>query len=208
MWGTTPEQYKEYLFQIQNNNKPKHAILLPNQEKIYKIDLNTREVEAPEYLSILYDKYAETIYFKMNRYYDNMDLTETTGLIQFYNHAKDQNDLNSHVYIIPYFDAVTYKQTDEILIPWMIDERVTAQQGAVTFAFKFYKLNDQKQYIYNLNTIPAKSKVLPTLSDGYIENDKGDEFPIISQNTSAYLEIWQAIQELRNTNDIYWITPQ
>jgi hypothetical protein len=38
-------------------------------------------VEAPPVLGVKKDHYAETLYFSVDRYYDNMDLASTTCLI-------------------------------------------------------------------------------------------------------------------------------
>lgn len=58
---TTPQDYNSKLHLINNANKPSVAVLLPSDEKIYNINLSERKIEAPEYLSIEKDHYAETI---------------------------------------------------------------------------------------------------------------------------------------------------
>ena len=78
---TTPEEYIAKLYLIQNNNLPTVALLLPSDETIYNIDLNSRTIEAPEFLSTETDHFAETIYFKVDRYFDNMDSTKTICII-------------------------------------------------------------------------------------------------------------------------------
>ena len=67
---TTPKDYYSLYHRIQSENAPSIAVLLPTDERIYKIDLNARTVEAPEYLSVEKDHRAETIYFTVNRFYD------------------------------------------------------------------------------------------------------------------------------------------
>ena len=58
---TTPEDYLKYLHLIQNENFPKQAILLPTDETIYEIDLNSRIIKAPKILSAERDHQAETV---------------------------------------------------------------------------------------------------------------------------------------------------
>ena len=41
---TSPLDYYNALLQIKDKNKPNYAILLPTDETIYDIDLNTRKV--------------------------------------------------------------------------------------------------------------------------------------------------------------------
>jgi hypothetical protein len=55
--------------------------LLPNQEKIYTIDLEQRTIETPEFLSIENDHASETVYFKAARHYDCIDLADTICVI-------------------------------------------------------------------------------------------------------------------------------
>ena len=101
---TTAEEYYSHLFQIQDHNAPSLALLLPRDEIIYNIDLNTRKIEAPDVLSAQYDHYAETIYFSVDRYFDNMDLTNTVCVVQFIN---EKNEEEGHLYVVPFYD-ITY----------------------------------------------------------------------------------------------------
>ena len=71
---TTPLEYYSNLNLVLNENPPIYA-LLPNAEKIYNIDLNTRIIDAPEFLGVNKDHKAETIYFIVDRYNDYMDLS-------------------------------------------------------------------------------------------------------------------------------------
>ena len=41
---TSPEDYQKHLYEIQNNNFPTKAILLPTDETIYEVDLNKRTI--------------------------------------------------------------------------------------------------------------------------------------------------------------------
>ena len=97
---TTPKEYYDLLYRIQDENKPSLAVLLPNDEKIYEIDMNSRKIEAPKYLSVELDHRAETIYFKVGRYYDNIDLANMTCVVQYIN-AKGEG----RVYPVPFYDV-------------------------------------------------------------------------------------------------------
>ena len=78
----TPEEYKEYLYEVQKNNFPKKETLPTTiYDKIHPIDLSSRIIDSPEYLSVMKDHKAETIYFSVKRYMDYMDLAETVCLI-------------------------------------------------------------------------------------------------------------------------------
>ena len=82
---TTAEDYYGLLYKVQDKNAPSIAVLLPTDEKIYEVDLNTRQIEAPEYVSVSSDHLAEVIYFKCPRFYDGVDLAETTCVIEYVN---------------------------------------------------------------------------------------------------------------------------
>ena len=81
---TTPRDYYNLYHRIQSENAPSLAVLLPTDEKIYNVDLNARTVEAPEYLSVEKDHRAETIYFKVNRFYDLLG-TGMANLVYVFN---------------------------------------------------------------------------------------------------------------------------
>ena len=174
---TSPIDYYSKILQIKDFNKPQYALLLPSDETIYEINLNTREVKAPKFLSLNTDHYAETIYFKVDRFFDNMDLADTVCVISFVNDGVKKltgTEDEGHVYLVPFVDIFTCKDEGKMLIPWQISNTVAAAPGNITFSFRFYKLDDTgKNFVYSLNTLEAKSKVLSTLDLKLPENDEG-----------------------------------
>lgn len=155
---TTPQDYLSKLHLIEKSQETQTAILLPSDEKIYKVDLNTRTVEAPQFLSIAKDHYAETIYFEMDRYYDHIDLATATGIVQFENAKKEL-----HLYKIPLIDITT--KPGKIIFPWCIDGAATAAAGAIKYSFLFYNVTispngGEAKFEYSLNTQTATSKIL------------------------------------------------
>ena len=121
---TTSQEYYNLLHQIQDENAPSIAVLLPGTENIYEIDLNKRTIESPEFLSVSRDHKAETIYFKCPRYFDNIDLTNLVCVVEYINANGD-----GRVYAVPYYDVDSFSLLDEendiyepmILFPWCID---------------------------------------------------------------------------------------
>ena len=109
---TTPKEYYSYLHRLQTENPPSLAVLLPSEEKIYNIDLNTRRIETPEFLSVEKDHHSETVYFEVNRYFDNFDLAQTVCLIQYINAAGE-----GRVYPVPFFDVDTKAPENKMLFP-------------------------------------------------------------------------------------------
>lgn len=153
---TTPQDYYSKLHLIQDTNKPSIAILLPSDEKIYNIDLNTRTIEAPQYLSVEKDHMAETIYFLVDRYFDHIDLSTTTCIIQYVNAKREPR-----IYAVPFMDITTFE--GKILFPWCIEGEATKAAGNIQYSIKFYNTFKDAQgnilFDFNLNTTIASSKI-------------------------------------------------
>jgi hypothetical protein len=200
---TTPEEYLAKLHLIQNNNFPTTAILLPSDETIYNIDLNQRTIESPEFLSVATDHYAETIYFRVARYFDNMDLTNTVCLIQYENANavnEDGEPAGGFCYLVPFYDIEHFKETDEILFPWAIGGPATAAAGKITFSVRFYRVSaDGEELVYNLNTKPAVSKIL----HGMNVITKDNENFVLADTTVEM--IYQEIDMIRSGAILTWV---
>ena len=50
---TTPSDYEEKLWELQSNAPTQTAILLPKDEKIFEVNLNTRKINVPKFLSLI-----------------------------------------------------------------------------------------------------------------------------------------------------------
>lgn len=158
------------LYDIQARHAPSN-VYLPFAHNIYEVDLNTRKINGPAYLSVHRDHKAEVIYFKLDRYFDYMDLSNTVCIIQYL--IPDENI--PRIYIVPFFDTSTYFKDNKILIPWVVGGAVTSKAGKVEYSIRFYKIqrendNDIK-LVYNLSTLPTTSEILYSLEgDGEIMN--------------------------------------
>ena len=160
---TTREEYLKNLVKIQLMENGDIFFPIPETEKIYKINLNTRTIEAPAYLSVTDDHEAEIIFFEVDRYFDLKDLATTTCIISYINAAGE-----NFIYSIPYID--TTSKENKILMPWIITSDVSWKAGSVKFAFKFYEIDSKTlDFTYVLNTQPATTKVLQGLELKYID---------------------------------------
>ena len=84
---TDPSEFKQRLKEIQNSAKITFAHL-PSNEPRFIIDANSREINIPfefSFLGVIGDHKAETIYFEIDRYFDDEDLSTHTCVIQFVN---------------------------------------------------------------------------------------------------------------------------
>ena len=194
---TTPKDYQSLLYLIQDPNRPTKIIQLPVDETIYEVDLNTRKIAAPEFLSVEKDHRAEWIYFKVDRWFDNTDLSTVNCIFQ-YNNADKNPKKKGYIYAPPFIDVTTYADEGKIIIPWCIEGPATAYAGKVEFSIKFYKMSSDGSLIYNLNTQPAVSKVLQGM-DVFEETEN-----YIYEQTTVE-EIYARIEEISRQNDIYWL---
>ena len=191
---TTPKEYYDLLYRIQDENKPSLAVLLPNDEKIYEIDMNSRKIEAPKYLSVELDHRAETIYFKVGRYYDNIDLANMTCVVQYIN-AKGEG----RVYPVPFYDVETYADENMMLFPWCIDGEATKASGNVTYSVRFYDIDESATYMrYNMSTLTSKSEVLHGISSK-TDIDESNDYLLNFKD--------QILAQLKKVSeyDLYWI---
>lgn len=195
---TERPEYLDLLYKIQDENKPSLAILLPGSEKIFNVDLATRTIEAPEYLSVETDHRSEVIYFRTGRYFDNIDLTNTVAVVQYINAAGE-----GRVYVVPYYDVDTLSETNEMLFPWEIDGEATKVAGDVKYSIRFYVLDSNKvdkKLIYNLSTLAATSKVL----HGIKIDPEELEVPDRNYATTLFDEIAAKAKEIAD-KDVYWV---
>lgn len=176
-----------------NNNKPILSIILPSDERTFDVDLSKREIYVPTFLSVAKDHRAETVYFLVDRYYEQQDLADTCCMIEFINAAGEGG-----FYPVPFYDISTYKIEGKMLIPWSIEGFVTRVAGPVQFALRFYRLNETGQsFVYNVRTKVATAEVLNGLDESVIHAAGMDE----DQSVAFELHLNEKIE--RNTHTIY-----
>ena len=194
---TNSQDYEEMLWQLQQDTPTKQAILLPTDEQIYDINLNTRTISVPKFLSVEKDHHAETVYFKFNRYYDHIDLSTMCCVIEYTNAAG-----KSYVYPVPYQDVRTFADYSQVIIPWCIQGPATAEAGTIKFAIRWYQVNDNKQLSYSLRTLVAQSQIL----QGQNEESSELDYENIDLDSNL-LELIQEIQYAYENNvlALYWV---
>lgn len=155
----SPKEYSDLLYRLNDPNLFANMIQIPDDERIYEINLNTREIEAPEFLSVSSEHNAEIIWFKMDRFFDNIDLYNATCWIQFINANGEELFCAAPITV-----ALEKFGNEKVLIPWPVNSAVTKKSGTIKFSFQFFKLSeDHLRFLYLINTKPATSKVLPGL---------------------------------------------
>lgn len=198
--------YEDLLFDIQKSFEESTHIaeLLPSSEdQIFDIDLNTRTIEVPQFLSVRYDHNAEIIYFRCARYLDNMDLVNTVCIIEYIN-AEGKPGL----YWVPYYDISKYSkdendslvETPVVLIPWSVGGLATAASGLITFTVRFYKLAaDRKTFLYNMSTRPTEGEILHGMD---LTDEELEDFKI---EPSIVEQIYADLDRMQDNAIAYWI---
>lgn len=194
MATVSEKEYLEQLHQIQSQNPPSIA-LLSNAEIIYDVDLSTRKIDSPKFLSVSRDHKSETIYFRVDRYFDYMDLTNTVCIVQYIT-----SDGKPHIYAVPFYDVITEGHNNKILIPWCIDGAATFSSGKIQYALRFYIVESREDgyYLtYNLNTLPATSQIL----NGMDVQENVEDFDITAEGYDTLLAL---MNEVKQDAGVFW----
>lgn len=190
---TSAHEYLSRLQEIRNENLHTEVLQIPSDELIYAVDLNSRTIDTPVYLSTETDHTAETIFFIVDRYYETYDLSQATCIIEFIN-AKNEPG----IYLVPIYDLETYAEDGKMLIPWVIQGKATKAAGTIKYAIRFYHLNKverpegtetgtEYEYDYIINTQVAQSKILKGMGETFLEDASNPLEEITSVDTWALL---------------------
>ena len=162
---TTAEEYKQALLDIQQGTTVVHTTL-PATEPRFHVDLDTRTITIPDEFKFLATKKetkAETIYFVCDRYFDDIDLSTKTCVVQWIN--TDGSTTNRGLYPVTELDIDSVD--GKIVFGWQIQSESTQIPGKIEFAFSFYKIGEdelgENVFKYNLTTLATSSLILDTL---------------------------------------------
>ena len=210
---TSAYEYLSHLQEIQNINLRKERLNIPEEEPVYEINLNSRSIETPTFLSVETDHTAETVFFKVDRYFDTIDLADSTCIIQYVN-AKGK----SYIYAVPVYDTQTLAAEGKMLIPWVIQGPATVSAGTIRYAIRFYHLKKEPITIqsggesiptgeynyyfdYIINTLPSTSRILSGLGDkGYTIAEGVFEEELNKQTATSLEQILARLTVLENSD--------
>lgn len=137
--------------------------MLPLDEEPLEVDATNRTIKIPANFSKLVgvkgDHTAEIVYFKINRYFDAIDL-DTQKVCVEWRHSKDPE---SHISGIFVKDQVS--QPGYLLLGWIIEDDMTFEPGTLEFALRFYSLDEETEKVsYSFSTLPAKMVISDTIA--------------------------------------------
>lgn len=176
---------------------------IPPGEQVYKIDLDSRDIEAPKFLSVFMDNDAEVIWFSVDRFHDDVDLYGATCYILY------KNALNEQFVCVTVPQVIPESNHDKMYIPWPVGISATKAAGKVTFSFQFFKLSEDEQTVYySINTKPATSQVLNGLHvdpvDDFIEYDSNIN-PQYSEFLTTFNKLATDYSTLSKDYNLYWL---
>lgn len=161
------EEYFSYIKELSRLDKK--FTMLPLDEDIFEIDLDTRAITVPSTfakngISVQGDEVAEVVYFKCNRYFDSVDLSTRDIFIQWESAAKDADGNVIKGVSVPWVIDLETGYPDYIIFGWPLSTKITAAPGTVKFAVRFYEWNaDLQQITYSLSTLTQTATIKPSL---------------------------------------------
>ena len=213
---TDPSEFRQKLQEIQNSANVTFTHL-PSNEPRFIIDANSREINIPfefSFLGVIGDHKAETIYFEIDRYFDDEDLSAHTCVIQFVNKNLKTLECNEGLYPVTTMDVNSID--GKIIFGWNIMNDVTQIAGDIHFSIRFYSIDSNNKFTYNFNTLTANSIILDTLdvkhtsiieispSELQVWNDKMNQMNLKAeqalQETSEILQTYEiaSVDEINN----------
>lgn len=201
--------YIEDLIKIkkgENTTYGRKYSILPIQEDYFEIDANTRTITVPEVfrkngLGVMGDNTAETIYFKINRYFDAMDLNTADIYIQWENSNGDKGISKEWVRDIDTFD-------DFMVFGWVLGNNITKSSGTIKFSIRFIKTKqgqtpDEKIVTYSFSTLNAHALINPALDfdvntlayDDTLNNILANNFQNTNTKTDSDISVFKYIHD-------------
>lgn len=148
---------------------PGKFFLMPLDEPLFEIDANKRTISIPSDFSkngigVRGDHMAETLYFKIDRYFDHQDLFQVDEIIINWQFRPANASRNAE---IPMHTSLAFAPDDEyipgyVVFGWVIDQNMTPSKGTLSFSIGFVKKEDSR-YQYALNTTIASVNVNDSL---------------------------------------------
>ena len=143
---------------------------LPLDEEVMKVDGNTRDIIMPQTFlkngfSVQGDKFAETVYFVVDRFFDATDLDTCEIYIQWTN-AGGKSGVSA-----PWVVDIE-SESNKIIVGWALSSDITEAAGNLRFALRFFKWDNEtnKTLNYSWSTLTQTAVVKPSLDFNFRES--------------------------------------
>lgn len=163
---TSLDEYFSYIEDLNIINR--RYTILPLDEDPFVIDANTRTITVPKSfrdngISVQGDEAAETIYFKIDRFFDATDLDMMDIYIQWRSSEVDENGKPVEK-VSPIWVKDIESQPGYIIFGWAISSKATAVEGKIQFSVRFFKYDEEEERLtYSLATLPCTAEIKPSL---------------------------------------------
>lgn len=187
---TTLEEYFSWLKVLGNTDK-KYTVL-PLDEEHFEINANTRAINIPASfkkngVAVQGDDLAEVLYFKIDRYFDFMDLNNTEILIQWETpKGADGTTIKS---VSPAYHRDITSEPGKLIFGWALSDAITANPGTLKFSVRFFQWGkpgeagveegQEKVLLYSFGTLTASVTIQPSIvldieNEDYVIDDAGE----------------------------------
>jgi hypothetical protein len=158
-------------------------LMLPLDETPFEINANSRQITVPDNfrkygVSLHGDQIAETLLFRVDRFFDFQDLLNTTILVQWTRPGKEAESEREGVSLITLVDYET--EPGKIWFGWPLTSDITKEAGELKFSVRFLRKNSSSGNIsYSLNTLTTQVTIKPALHPNLNNNLTMDEASIL-----------------------------
>lgn len=174
MYGiTTLEEYFSWISNLGRINR-KYTIL-PLDEDHFEINANTRAINIPANfkkngVAVQGDDLAEILYFKIDRYFDYMDLNNCDIYIQWET-PKDANGVTKKSVSQAYVRDID-SEPGKLIFGWAISDAITGLSGNLKFSVRFFEWENPeevetggaKTLAYSFSTLTAQVPIQPSIN--------------------------------------------
>lgn len=163
---TSLDEYFSYIVQL--NEISRRYTILPLDEEVFTIDANSRTITVPPSfvkngIGVQGDEVAEIVYFKINRFFDAIDLDTKDIYIQWRSAAVDEKGNPIEGVSVPWVKDVE-SEPGFIIFGWPLSSKITQKAGNIQFAVRFYEFNeDTDTLMYSLSTLTQTAVIKPAL---------------------------------------------
>ena len=197
--------------------------MLPLDEEHFTIDANSRMITVPESfrkngIAVQGDETAEVVYFKIDRYFDFMDLNNAYIVIQW--HIDGIDPKNNNVPISLSNSSLEWvrdieSEPNKLIFGWALDSEITKYPGTLKFSVRFIGLNedlndeDYGKVEYSFSTLEATAVINKALDlDITLDslNELKNKAELVNNKINSRTKTLQMISKPKATKPIYTLT--
>lgn len=228
MFGiTTLEEYFSWLRTLGNINR-KYTVL-PLDEDHFEINANTRAIAIPASfkkngIAVQGDDLAEVLYFKVDRYFDYMDLNNCDIYIQWETPKDPATGEVTKSLSAAYIRDIE-SEPGKLIFGWALSDAITKNSGTLKFSVRFFQWRDEekaatgtdKTIDYSFSTLTASVSIQAGLNFNLEASETPDdcgnrlierlENSEIAGGYAAATPIFEKNLDVPNANLIYDLDP-